>query len=159
MLMRFTIVDSGGTISFRGPGHGLKMIAAAVSEGAITHRDVLDRLAALDESLAITVRRGLAIFDEHCVREQPATIRAWTEDRPGFPAEPFRVLNDVTKRASLEPGRLGLVIFNLRERRIVQVQNSYGALMRHDRGRVREQGRPVRRYYRYELSSDWSIVP
>jgi hypothetical protein len=157
--MRFTLVDAEGAISFLGPGHAMKMIAAAASRGVEGHRDLLDELRPLDEVLADGVFRGLAIFDEHCLRDQPGTIEQWTQRQPDFANEPLRVLDPVTRKASLQPGRLGLVIFNLCERRIVQVQNSYGSLLRCDRGRIRDRGRPTQRFYRYELPEAWSIVP
>ncbi len=159
MHMRFTLVDPDGTISFRGPGHAIKMITAAASRGAAGHRELLDELRPLDETLADDVFRGLAIFDEHCLRESPETIAAWTSERADFASEPFRVLDPTTRKASLNPERLGLVIFNLGERRIVQVQNSYGTLLRCDRGRIRDRGRPTGRFYRYELPETWTIVP
>jgi hypothetical protein len=59
----------------------------------------------------------------------------------------------------LEPRRLGVIIFNLKARRIVQVQNSYSELLRSDRGRVRVDGRPTRQIYRYSLPEEWAILP
>jgi hypothetical protein len=73
--------------------------------------------------------------------------------------EAFRVVDEATRRRSLEPGLGGLVVYNLRAKRIIQVQNSYADLQRKDRGRLRRDGRPVRAYYWYELPADWSIVP
>ena len=157
--MRFTIVDSGGTISFVGPGHGLKMMAAACSRGVGTYRDLLCHLEGLDGSLTAIVRSGLASFDEHCLSGEPDTVRRWIASRGTLVDATFRVIDDVTKFASLQPGKFGLVIFNLETRRIVQVQNSYGPLMRNDRGRIRQNSRPTRHFYRYELPYDWAIVP
>jgi hypothetical protein len=59
----------------------------------------------------------------------------------------------------LQPVKVGLIIFNLRAKRIVQVQNSYGVLHRSDRGRYFENGQPTDRLYFYRLPSDWSLVP
>jgi hypothetical protein len=159
MFMRFTLIDANGAISFCGPGHGLKMLAAACSDGARSHREVFERLAPLDQTLVTSVRNGLSQFDEHCLGGDPSTISRWIEERGPLADAPFRVLDDTTRSASLQPDRLGLVIFNLEERRIVQVQNSYGALLRQDRGRIRKESKPISRFYRYELPSDWSIVP
>jgi hypothetical protein len=159
MLMRFTIVDSDGAISFRGPGHAMKMLTAAASSGAAGHRELLDELNSLDDQLAESIVRGLSIFDEHCLKEEPETIANRMAEYHEFAGEPFRVFDHATRQLSLDPERLGLVIFNLGERRIVQVQNSYGSLLRCDRGRIRNQGRPTGRFYRYELPDSWSIVP
>lgn len=159
MLMRFTLIDSSGAISFRGPGHGLKMLAAACSFGARSHREILDQLESLDRSLADSVRNGLSMFDEHCIESVPESVDRWIEAHEALFDQPFRVFNQAMRRASLMPERLGIVIFNLQERRIVQVQNSYGVLLRSDRGRIRKDDRPTSRFYRYELPSEWSIVP
>jgi hypothetical protein len=52
-----------------------------------------------------------------------------------------------------------LVVFNLKERRIIQVQNSYANLERRDRGRIRIDGEPTGMLFQYELPSDWMLVP
>lgn len=159
MSMRFTLVDSYGTISFSAPGHILKMLAASVRPDESTCRQLLDRLQELDRHVCDAVRNGLATFDEHCVRDQPETVAAWASHAERLTELPFRVLDPVTRNASLNPERLGLVILNLNEQRIVQVQNSYGRLLRCDRGRIRKEGRPTSRFYRYDLPAEWSIVP
>jgi hypothetical protein len=71
----------------------------------------------------------------------------------------LRVQDDTTRNESLQPVGAGLVIFNLRAKRIVQVQNSYGVLHRSDRGRYFENGQPTERLFFYRLPSDWSMVP
>ena len=157
--MRFTIVDHEGTISFPGPGHGLKMLAAACSRGVANHRDLLCGLEDLDGDLTASVRGGLFSFDEHCLIGDPTTVERWVARRTSLADATFRVLDEATKVASLQPGKLGLVIFNLRYRRIVQVQNSYAPLMRIDRGRIRKDNRPTQHFYRYELPEEWAIVP
>lgn len=157
--MRYTIVDADGAISFVGPGHGIKMMAAACSQGPSTYRDLLSHLDGLDAGLASTIRNGLSSFDEHCLSGQPETVKRWIDSRGTLEDATFRVLDELTKKASLEPNRLGLIIFNLGTRRIVQVQNAYGPLMRSDRGRIRRNSRPTRQFYRYDLPNDWSIVP
>jgi hypothetical protein len=59
----------------------------------------------------------------------------------------------------MQPARLGLVVMNLRDRRIIQIQNSYAELDRKGRGRIRANGRPTRTLYHYELPESWRIVP
>jgi hypothetical protein len=54
---------------------------------------------------------------------------------------------------------LGLVVFNLKERRIIQIQNNYSNLERRDRGRIRVDGRPTDTLFQYELPVEWSLVP
>jgi hypothetical protein len=158
-MMRFTIVDRGGTISFSGPPHALKALAAGCSAGADDHRVLLESLARYDAELSSLVLDGLAVFDEHVAAANPESVRGWCEHSPDWRERPLRVVDESTRRLSLEPRRLGVVIFNLAARRIVQVQNSYAELLRADRGRVRVDGRPTSRIYRYSLPSDWLILP
>ncbi len=157
--MRFTIVDGTGAISFAGPPHGLKAIAAVCSAGATDHRSLLDGLAGYDARLANHVLDGLAVFDEHVSQTNPASIAEWMSDPERPRLQPFRVVDDATRQASLEPRRLGVVIFNLKDRRIIQIQNSYAELQRSDRGRIRVDGQPTRQYYRYSLPDEWQILP
>lgn len=158
-MMRFTIVDGQGTISFPGPPHGLKALAAGCSAGAADHRSLLESLSVYDADLATFVLDGLAIFDEHVAATNADSVRRWLDDSPDSRERPLRVVDEATRRVSLEPRRLGVVIFNLAARRIVQIQNSYAELLRADRGRVRVDGRPTRRIFRYSLPSDWLILP
>jgi hypothetical protein len=57
------------------------------------------------------------------------------------------------------PGDLGLVLFNIPSKRIVQIENHYANLERSDRGRIRRNGQPTRALYRYALPDEWQIVP
>jgi hypothetical protein len=158
-MMRFTIVDGQGAVSFPGPPHGLKALAAGCSAGADDHLTLLDSLSSYDADLAAFVLDGLAVFDEHVAETNPDSVRRWFDETPDSLERPLRVVDEATRRISLEPRRLGVVIFNLSARRIVQVQNSYAELLRADRGRVRVDGRPTSRIYRYSLPSDWLILP
>jgi hypothetical protein len=159
MDMRFTVIGPDTTVSFLGPGYVLKMLTAVVSGGSSSVERVLVELEQFDNATAAAVRRDLAIFDEHCLAERPENVAEWFGQDGERSGSAFRVLEQTTRRASTQAGRLGLVIFNLAERRIVQIQNSYGALLRQDRGRVRRDGKPLSRFYRYELPDEWSIVP
>lgn len=158
-MMRFTIVDHAGTISFPGPPHALKALAAGCSAGVVDHRSLLESLATYDAALSALVLDGLAVFDEHVISSNPESVRIWLANSADKDERPIRVVDDITRRVSLEPRRLGVVIFNLAARRIVQVQNSYAELLRADRGRVRVDGRPTGRIYRYSLPNEWSILP
>src|SRR5262245_23837748 len=112
-MMRFTIVDGQGTISFPGPPHGLKALAAGCSAGAEDHRSLLSSLAAYDADLAEFVLDGLAVFDEHVAAANPDSVRRWLDDVDDSRERPLRVVDEATRRVSLEPRRLGVVIFNL----------------------------------------------
>ena len=158
-LIRFTVADRDGTTSFVGPGHAIKMSVAACANEPSTVRELLDKTRRYDDQFAIHVLNGLAVFDEHNVRNNTASIEALFASAPASDWPPFRVLNELTRRASTQPGRAGLIVINLNEKRIVQVQNSYAEIRRQDRGRIRARGRPTRLLYHYELPTDWSLVP
>ena len=158
-VMRFTVVDRDGTMSFVAPCHALKVLAAACSRRPADHRMLIALAADYDARLAAEVRDGLSLFDEHNVPGDARAIHIELRERAAHEAPPFRVVDELTRRRSLEPVRAGLVVFNLKARRIVQIQNSYADLLRRDRGRIRRDGRPTRALYRYELPADWSIVP
>lgn len=157
-MMRFTIVDDSGSTSFTAPPHLLKAIAACCARGVATTRELVAMLADYDGCSAAEIRDGLLIFREHNTQSDTRWIRERL-DAESDASGPFDVLDERTRRASLEPARLGLVVFNLVARRIVQVQNTYANLQRSDRGRIRRDGKPVPTFYRYELPADWSIVP
>ena len=157
--MRFTIIDREGTLSFVGPCHAMKMLTAACSRRPVDHRALLAIAEEYDPRFAGTVRAGLSRFDAEWSPEAAGAFHARLRDARSEDRPPFRVVDDVTRRQSLEPVRAGLVVFNLNAKRIVQVQNSYDDLRRKDRGRLRRDGRPVRAYYAYELPPDWSLVP
>jgi hypothetical protein len=70
----------------------------------------------------------------------------------------FRVIDSETRRMSLHPVKAGIVLFNLRARRIIQVQNTYSEVQR--RGRLIQRTDSGRnRVLRYELPATWIIVP
>lgn len=158
-LIRFTVADKDGTTSFMGPGHALKMVVAACASEPETIRDLLDRTRRYDDQFASSVLNGLLVFDEHNVRDDTSAIEATFATLPASEWPPFRVYNDVTRRASTQPGRAGLIVINLNDKRIVQVQNSYAEILRKDRGRIRAQGRPTRTLYHYNLPTEWALVP
>jgi hypothetical protein len=158
-MMRFTVVDQFGTMSFVGPCHALKALAAACSRGANDHRGLISLLGEYDSKLREEVVAGLHVFDEHNTESDPRAIHSLLDQVKPVASPPFRVIDERTRNVSLEPVRYGLVVFNLPARRIVQVQNSYANLERTDRGRIRVEGKPVQRLYRYSLPDEWSIVP
>ena len=206
-VMRYTIVDKSGTVSFIAPWNTLKALIAGCSRkpGPQTLTDLLEAASKYDTGLQDYVLNGLAVFDEHHERaSEEGTVQLSPElekelqdllsqtDLPDPPSasqveieesQPeisyaellqqqsrlsgsalskhpvLRVFDAQTRQESLEPVRIGLVIFNLTAHRIIQVQNSYGVLKRSDRGRYFEDGQPTERLYFYRLPSDWSLLP
>ena len=158
-LIRFTVTDGDTTTSFAGPGHAIKMLVAACAKGPSNVRELLEHTRRYDEHFATDVLNGLAVFDEHNVRENTLSIEQKLQRHQPDDWPPFRVYNDATRRACTQPGRAGLIVINLAAKRIIQVQNSYAEIQRKDRGRIRAEGKPTRRLYHYDLPQDWALVP
>ncbi len=158
-MIRYTVADEDGTVSFLGPAHAMKMLVAACARGAATLDELLDFTRRYDDQFSRRVLDGLAVFDEHNTPENTGQIDDIIANRVPEEWPPFRVYNDVTRRASTQPGRAGMIVFNLRSKRIIQIQNSYAEILRRDRGRIREGGRPTRTLYYYDLPAEWAIVP
>lgn len=157
--MRITVVDRDGAISLVAPFHAVKMLTAACSRRPEDHRALLAFAEEYDPRLLGSIARELSRFDAASAPGATDIGRAPESEEETEVARPFRVVDEATRRRSLEPVNAGLVVFNLPAKRIVQVQNSYLDLQRKDRGRLRRDGRPVRAMYSYELPPDWSIVP
>jgi hypothetical protein len=152
---RFNVIDEQGTVSFLGPRHGSKMVAAACGADHRTLDSLLTYIRGLDEVWVREIERGLRDFD---VRHATAPV--------GMPAgiehdwrEPFRVIDAETRLQSMRISSLGLFVVNLRERRIVQIDNRSTDLEKAGRGRVRRNGKPTRMLFRYSLSPEWDLVP
>jgi hypothetical protein len=160
--MRYTIIDPQGSISFVGPCQGLKaLVAACAQDSPRTAEDLLAAAGEYDSDLRDSVLNGLHVFDEHNLPGNYAAIHAALQgqgDEAGT-SPVFRVVDDVTRQASLQPVKAGLVLFNLKQKRIVQIQNTYADIQREDRGRVRKKGRVTGRYYDYRLPPDWQVLP
>jgi hypothetical protein len=157
--MRFTIVDPSGTISFVDDGFLLLPLVAICAENPRSLTELLSRADNIDRRLRITINSGLAVFDEHNVPGNYAAIHQALDTVNG-PGEPvFRVVDDLTRQRSLEPTKTGLIIFNLKDRRIVQVVNHFFAVERRGEVHLHNGERYSRRTVNYELPEPWSIVP
>src|SRR5689334_15517646 len=115
--MRLTMVDQAGSVSFVGPAHGAKVLTAACSRGPATVEELLELARPFDAEMVDGVIDGLALFDRHNVGGDYAAVHDMLATlRPGD-LPPFRVVDDVTRAASLAPVSTGLVIFNLKAQR------------------------------------------
>lgn len=164
--MRYTIVDRCGAVSLVGPCHVLKMLVAGCAEMPTTLDELLDHVRPLDATFADHVASGLAVFDEHHPRAggddaapAPGDAHRGANGAAGRNGSVFRVTDAASRQASLQPVVAGLVVFNLNERRIVQIHNTYADIERRGRGRLRRNGRPVQTYYHYDLPAAWQLVP
>jgi hypothetical protein len=158
-LMRFTIIDRTGKVSFVGPCMALEALVAACSRQPQTLGELLDAAAPYNSALREVVLSGLAVFDEHNTPTNHRNILAALDYCRPADLPVFRVVEDRTQEAALTPVKAGVVVFNLVDRRIVQIQNTYSEIRRRGRVRIMEDGRPTNRVRRYELPPDWSLVP
>jgi len=146
-LLRFTIVDSVGTASFVYDGVVLNSFLEACALGAHSLSGFLDAVARRNPKVREYVTCGLAVFDEHNLGGNNNVIHEAIEHFHSDEWPVFRVVDDVTREASLSPTRTGVIVFNLAERRIVQIQNSYSEIL--------QLGQRVRQLQR----AGWRIVP
>ncbi len=157
--MRFTIVDHNGTVSFVGDGFFLLPLVAACASNPRSLAEMLSRVDQIDRRLRDRILIGLAIFDEHNVDGDFTAIHRefGTHEAEGGPV--FRVVDDVTRQRSLEPTHTGLLIFNLKDRRIVQVLNHFYAVERDGEVHLHNGESYSQRTISYSLPESWSIVP
>lgn len=156
---RINMIDDRGTISFLAPPHGPKMLVAIAGLELRTNRETLRAASAIDGSWIQQMQIQLDMFDEFNV---DTVIEDWQEmiGKPDSAIHPaFRVIDSVTRLRSLQPASLGLIVFNLKKQRIIQVQNHWHDLQREGAGRYREDGRPQSRMYSYALPEHWSLLP
>jgi len=163
-VMRFTVIAPEGTVSFVAPCNALKALVAACSRVSPTSLEALLSASTLyDNQLKDHVLNSLAIFDEHNSHGSYTNIHNAIdyadEQRSHHQIPAFRVVDETTRNASLQPVKAGLVLFNLKERRIIQVHNTYDEIKRRDRGRIHEGGQPTKKLYHYELPKEWQILP
>jgi hypothetical protein len=155
-VFRLNIIDQRSSVSLLGPAHSVKAVMAAISHGASTWQEILARVRRYDPDWADAMNRGLLQFEEFHHPIEPEVEEPADSIDAGAP---FRIWDMPTRRHSMEPAQLGLVIFNLKEQRIIQVQNNYGDLPRQARSRIRMNGRPTATVYHYKLPEEWAIVP
>jgi hypothetical protein len=157
--MRFTIVDHRGTISFVDDGFMMLPLVAACAHNPSSLREMLAKADQIDRRVRVRVLNELAVFDEHNVEGNYEAIRSTlqTVDRNEEPV--FRVVDEVTRQRSLEPTHTGLIIFNLKDHRIVEVLNHFYAVERSGEVHLHNGRQYSRRTVSYKLPASWSIVP
>jgi hypothetical protein len=158
-VMRFTIVDAQGTISFVAHTSAAIALTAACAENPISVAELLEASRQYDRDLYALVASGLAIFDEHNL---PGDVRQIHEQLGSLPPQQtpvFRVLDDTTRDASLQAVRAGVILYNLSKKRIVQIANTYETLTRSGEVNYHNGRFLSRRVLSYKLPPEWSIVP
>lgn len=157
--MRFTVIDPNTHVSFVAPCPVLDALVAACAQQPRTLVELLDAATPYAPELKERVLSGLAVFDEHNSPDNLERIHAAFRYCRPEEVPVFRILDEATRDMSLRPVRAGIVLFNLREKRIVQLQNTYSEIKRKGRIRVARPLSSVERVHRYELPPDWSLVP
>jgi hypothetical protein len=158
-VMRFTVIDAGGAVSFVAPCRTMEALVAACASEPLNLEELLSITARFVPEVQVRVLSGLAVFDEHNSRTNSQSIHAALDLLKPADLPVFRVLDDRTRQASLQPARAGVIVFNLISKRIVQIHNTYTEIKRSGKIRLaRSEGAPPR-VHRYELPPDWSLVP
>jgi len=136
---------------------GLKTFEVSFNAGEQQHKTELS--PRLEQELRRLLSGQEATAEQKTTNKPPdeAQNRAIDPELAHLPV--FQVVDEVTRHQSLEPVTIGLVIFNLPAKRIIQIQNTLGVLQRSDRGRYFENGEPTERLYFYRLPDDWAMVP
>lgn len=158
-LMRYTIVNDRGGVSFVGDEFMLPALVAACAADPTTYEGLLDAAHEYDRRPRDQVRNALSVFDEHNLPGSYGAIHRALAEAPPIYAPAFRIVDEITRQASLQPVKAGLIIFNLKERRIVQVQNTTGEVERSGTARHHNGQRWTARVHSYQLPDSWSIVP
>ena len=158
-LMRYTIVNGHDGVSFVGDEFMLPALVAACAGNPSSYEGLLDAAHEYDRRPRDQVRNALSVFDEHNVPGSYEAIhRALAQSQPVYtPA--FRIVDEQTRQASLQPVKAGLVIFNLKARRIIQAQNTTGDVERSGKAQHHNGRQWTARVHSYELPDTWSIVP
>jgi hypothetical protein len=158
-LIRCTVIDRQGAVSFVAHGDVLPALVAAC---AIQPAGLYDLLAAAEPyyaGLREYVDSGLAVFDELNLRGRYGAIHAQLRGTPSHRQPVFRVVDSVTREASLRPVTTGAVIFNLAAKRIVQIMNSYREIRRSGRARIFDGSGHTGKVFSYRLPREWALVP
>ncbi|MBI2861323.1 MAG: hypothetical protein HYX89_00730 [Chloroflexi bacterium] len=153
-VLRCTVVEGRNVVSFVVDCEALPALVAACAEDPRSFPQLLASLARYDWRVEEYVASGLAVFDELNGEGDYEVIHEALCSLKPFELPVFRVVDEETRSASLEPVKAGIVILNLIDRRIVQILDSYQEV--HRKGRVR---RSTGGFQRYELPSAWTVVP
>lgn len=158
-VMRFTVVDPQGTVSFVAHTSAAVALTASCAHDPATLTDLLTVSKKYDRGLYDIVTNGLSVFDEHNVPGDTRAIAAQLTQLPPRETPVFRVLDEQTREASLRPVRAGAILFNLVRKRIVQITNTDEVLARSGEVNYHNGKFLSRRVFDYELPPHWSIVP
>jgi hypothetical protein len=158
-LLRMTLIDSNGGISFVMHGEALPALLKACATGPKTVDELLERAEPYYQGLRERVDNGLAMFDERNTPGKYEAIHRAIELAQPDESPLFRIVDDVTRETSLRPVKAGAIVINLIDRRIIQLQNAYREIKRQGRGTVWDGERMTGTLFTYRLGKDWALVP
>ncbi len=158
-VLRCTVIDRNGAVSFIAHVDALPALLAACTSNP---QDLAELLALAEphyRGLWEYVLSGLAVFDEHNAPGRYERIHKALTTLPRHRQPVFRVVDDLTREASLRPVKAGAVIFNLPAKRIVQIANSSQEIRRRGRARVFDGRCHTDATFTYHLPDEWAVVP
>ncbi len=158
-LMRYTVVDGAGRVSFLGSCSALDKLVAACAQNPGSLVDLLRIADALGAEIGPYVLSGLAVFDEHNLPGNYERIHAAIAHMPATELPVFRVVDEPTSAISLQPISAGAVLFNLPAKRIVQIQNTFREIGRSGIVRLRDAFGKQTKVHRYRLPAEWKLTP
>ena len=158
-VIRCTVVDERGAVSFIVHADALSALTAACSASPSSLEGLLDGVELYYHNLREQVLNGLAIFEERNAKGNYQAIHQALKFCPPHEQPVFRVVDDFTREASLRPVKAGAVVFNLRAKRIIQITNTYQEIRRTGRARVFDGSGLTGSVYSYRLPKDWALVP
>lgn len=158
-LIRCTVVDRRGAVSFVAHCDALSALVAACAASPPGLEELLDLAEPYYRSLREYVEAGLAVFDERNVQGCYEAIHDTLRSAPPHEQPVFRVVDGVTREASLRPVKAGAIIFNLKAKRIVQLMNSYREIHRNGRGHIFDGSGHTETVFSYHLPREWALVP
>ncbi|MBF6600765.1 MAG: hypothetical protein IVW36_09675 [Dehalococcoidia bacterium] len=158
-LMRMTVIDRAGGVSFVAHGEALPALLKACASDPEGLDELLERSEPYYHGLRERIANGLVMFDERNTAANPEAIHGALEHARPEETPLFRVVDDVTREASLRPVKAGAVVINLIDRRIIQLQNGYREIGRSGRGQIFDGERLTGRTFTYRLPKAWALVP
>jgi hypothetical protein len=158
-VMRFTIIDGEGGVSFVAHADALPALVKGCTQSPGSLGELLDIISPYYGALREYVMDGLAIFDERNVEGRYGAIHQALEFCAPYEQPVFRVVDEVTRETSLRPVKAGVVLFNLTAKRIIQLQNTYWDIQRAGRWRVFDGSEMTTNVFSYRLPREWAVVP
>ena len=158
-LLRLTLIDDSGGISFIAHGEALPALLRACTTNPTGIDDLLERSEPYYAGLHERIINGLAMFDERNTPGHYDTIHDALEHAAPDVSPLFRIVDEVTREASLRPVKAGAFVINLIDRRIITLQNGYQRINRNGRGEIFDGERMTGDTFIYRLPKTWALVP